>query len=91
MSAAEKNNLVPRLREEGNEMYIRGDYEAASRRYREALGILDQLCLHEKPGDADWVQLDKRKVPFFVNLAQCLFKMKVWTYISSLKSIVGIA
>ncbi|CAL8071883.1 unnamed protein product [Calicophoron daubneyi] len=76
MNPEEKAKIVPVLREEGNQLYAKGDYEGASARYKEALAVLEQLSLREKPGDPEWVELDQARVPLFVNLAQCQFKMK---------------
>uniref|UniRef100_A0A183BGC0 TPR_REGION domain-containing protein n=1 Tax=Echinostoma caproni TaxID=27848 RepID=A0A183BGC0_9TREM len=74
---AKKLKFIPTLREEGNQLYIKGDFQAAAVRYQEALNLLEQLSLREKPGDPEWVELDKQRVPFYVNLAQCQFKLKV--------------
>ncbi|KAF8563038.1 Aryl hydrocarbon receptor interacting [Paragonimus westermani] len=76
MNVEEKAKLVPVLREEGNQLYVRGDNEGAAAKYREALGLLEQLTLQEKPGEPEWVELDMARVPFFVNLAQCQFRLK---------------
>lgn len=76
MNSEEKAQEIPLLREEGNRLYVGGDYEAASLKYQEALGLLEQLILREKPGEPEWEKLDKERVPFFVNLAQCQFKLK---------------
>ncbi|CAH8450660.1 unnamed protein product [Heterobilharzia americana] len=76
MTPEEKASIVPVLREEGNQLYSRGEYNEAAARYSEALGILEQLILREKPGEPEWIELDKSRIPLFVNLAQCQFKMK---------------
>ncbi|KAF5402047.1 hypothetical protein PHET_04317, partial [Paragonimus heterotremus] len=55
----------------------RGENEGAAAKYREALGLLEQLTLQEKPGEPEWVELDMARVPFFVNLAQCQFRLKL--------------
>ncbi|THD23584.1 Aryl hydrocarbon receptor interacting [Fasciola hepatica] len=76
MNPEEKRDFIPILREEGNQLYVKGDFETAAARYQEALNLLEQLSLSEKPGDPEWIELDKQRVPFFVNLAQCQFKLK---------------
>ncbi|TGZ63903.1 hypothetical protein CRM22_006650 [Opisthorchis felineus] len=76
MNSEEKAELVPTLRKEGNQLYENRDFEAAANKYREALGLLEQLVLREKPGEPEWVALDMARVPLFVNLAQCQFKLK---------------
>ncbi|CAH8558018.1 unnamed protein product [Dicrocoelium dendriticum] len=76
MNPEEKAQEVPVLREEGNRLYADKDYENASLKYQQALGLLEQLILREKPGEPEWEKLDKARVPFFVNLAQCQFKLK---------------
>ncbi|KAH8851441.1 Peptidyl-prolyl cis-trans isomerase FKBP65 [Schistosoma japonicum] len=76
MTPEEKFATVPVLREEGNQLYSHGEYNKAAICYSEALGILDQLILREKPGEPEWIELDKSRIPLFVNLAQCQFKEK---------------
>ncbi|CAH8474648.1 unnamed protein product [Schistosoma haematobium] len=76
MTPEEKLETVPVLREEGNQLYNRGEYNKAAACYSEALGILEQLVLREKPGEPEWIVLDKLQIPLFVNLAQCQFKEK---------------
>lgn len=36
----------------------------ASLRYREALNRIDTLLLREKPGDPEWIDLDKQVISF---------------------------
>ncbi|CAI2724177.1 unnamed protein product [Schistosoma spindalis] len=76
MTPEEKLETVPVLREEGNQLYNRGEYNKAAACYSEALGILEQLGLREKPGEPEWIELNKLQIPLFVNLAQCQFKEK---------------
>ncbi|CAH8472709.1 unnamed protein product [Schistosoma rodhaini] len=84
MTPEEKSAVVPILREEGNQLYNRGEYNEAAACYSEALGILEQLILREKPGEPEWIVLDKLQIPLFVNLAQCQFKEK--DYYAAIKS-----
>ena len=39
--------------------------------YSQALGILEQLMLREKPKDEEWLDLAKLKVPLLLNYSQC--------------------
>ncbi|PVD31682.1 hypothetical protein C0Q70_07100 [Pomacea canaliculata] len=71
MSPAEKLAVVPKLKEIGNTLYKARQYEEASDKYAEALGILEQLLMLEKPGDAEWIELDKLKIPLLLNYSQC--------------------
>ncbi|XP_070572091.1 AH receptor-interacting protein-like [Ptychodera flava] len=71
MDEREKLEAVPKLREEGNSLYKQKEYREASEKYAEALGCLEQLCLREKPGDHEWLQLDEMKIPLLLNFAQC--------------------
>lgn len=45
MSEDERLVSIPTLKEEGNALYKAGDHEAASKKYSEALGRLEQLML----------------------------------------------
>ena len=45
MNAEEKQRSIPRLREEGNAFYGRGEFERAAD------------SLREKPGDVEWTEL----------------------------------
>ena len=71
MDAEEKLSNVPGLKEIGNKLYQQKKYKEAAEKYAEALGCLEQLCLREKPGDEPWLELDRMKVPFLLNYAQC--------------------
>ncbi|XP_046351533.1 AH receptor-interacting protein-like [Haliotis rufescens] len=71
MSEDEKLATVPKLKEEGNQLYGRKLYKEAADIYAKAIGILEQLILKEKPGDEEWEELDKMKLPFLLNFSQC--------------------
>ncbi|VDP21666.1 unnamed protein product [Onchocerca flexuosa] len=45
---------------EPDEKLASGDYMNASLKYREALNRVDTLLLREKPGDPEWIDLDKQ-------------------------------
>lgn len=71
MDSEEKLSLVPLLKDTGNKLYQEKKYKEAAEKYAEALGCLEQLCLREKPGDLPWLNLDRMKIPFLLNYAQC--------------------
>lgn len=71
MDVDEKLLAVPKLKEEGNQFYVKKQYNEATEKYAKALGLLEQLCLREKPGDDPWLELDKMKIPFLLNFSQC--------------------
>ena len=71
MDENEKLAILPKYKEEGNELYKEKKYEAAAQKYSEALGCLEQLCLREKPRDTAWNELNQKKLPFLLNYAQC--------------------
>ena len=77
MSREEKMEAIPRLRQVGNQLYAQGQWFDAAAKYEEALNLLEQLALTEKPGDEEHQRLDAMRIPFYVNLAQCQFKLKV--------------
>uniref|UniRef100_A0A0M3JQ73 Putative peptidylprolyl isomerase (inferred by orthology to a S. mansoni protein) n=1 Tax=Anisakis simplex TaxID=6269 RepID=A0A0M3JQ73_ANISI len=56
----EKLASVTVLKQTGNELFKKGEYEQASLKYREALGRIDTLLLREKPGDPEWLELDQQ-------------------------------
>lgn len=76
MDQEEKLTGIPRLREEGNELYRQGLHEEASIKYGKALTMLEQLIMQEKPGDEEWRTLDDMKIPLLSNYSQCQLLMK---------------
>ncbi|VDO13339.1 unnamed protein product [Rodentolepis nana] len=75
MTPEEKLEAIPRLRKEGNVLYGQYQWFKAAAKYEEALNLIEQLILVEKPGEPEYVQLDQSRVPFYLNLAQCQFKL----------------
>jgi len=71
LNPEEKNDKVPELKEEGNRLYREGHHGPAAERYAQALAILEQLMLREKPHDEEWLELQKVKLPLLLNFAQC--------------------
>ncbi|XP_024945204.1 AH receptor-interacting protein isoform X2 [Cephus cinctus] len=71
MTEEEKLKSIPKLREKGNSLFKKKDYQAASDSYATAIGMLEQLMLMEKPNDEDWLALNEMKIPILLNYAQC--------------------
>ncbi|ALC48916.1 CG1847 [Drosophila busckii] len=71
MSDDEKMIATHTLRERGNRHYKDQEYTEAETCYREAVGMVEQLMLKEKPHDAEWIELASIKVPLLLNFAQC--------------------
>lgn len=67
----EKLDKVPKLKELGNKLYKEQNYSQAADKYAEAIGILEQLIMKEKPGDPSWHELEDKKSPLLLNFAQC--------------------
>lgn len=76
MDADEKLDSVPQLKAEGNAMFGAKDFTGASEKYKQALGRLEQLMLREKPGEEEWDELLKLKIPLLLNLAQCRLNLQ---------------
>uniref|UniRef100_A0A8R1Y6N9 AIP/AIPL N-terminal FKBP-type PPIase domain-containing protein n=1 Tax=Onchocerca volvulus TaxID=6282 RepID=A0A8R1Y6N9_ONCVO len=72
----EKLASIAKLKQSGNEYLQKGDYMNASLKYREALNRVDTLLLREKPGDPEWIDLDKQNIPLFLNLSLCYLNWK---------------
>ncbi|TMS33392.1 hypothetical protein L596_001138 [Steinernema carpocapsae] len=71
LNVDEKLASVETLRLQGNELFKAGKWDQATIKYREALGRVDTLLLREKPGEPEWVELDKKNISLFLNLSQC--------------------
>lgn len=76
LTPEQKLESIPQLKEEGNELFRQGNLKEAERKYGEALSRLDVLVLREKPGEPEWMVLDRQKVPFYLNLAQIKLKQQ---------------
>ncbi|EFX72952.1 hypothetical protein DAPPUDRAFT_325741 [Daphnia pulex] len=75
MDENERINALPRLRLEGNELYQNKKNAEASKIYAQAIGIIEQLQLKEKPGEQEWQALADMKIPFLLNYSQCQLLM----------------
>ncbi|CAI9734728.1 AH receptor-interacting protein-like [Octopus vulgaris] len=71
LNESEKLAAVPKLREEGNELYRDKKFKEANEKYAEALGMLEELMLSEKPGDEAWQKLNTMQIPLLLNFCQC--------------------
>ncbi|RWS02671.1 AH receptor-interacting protein-like protein [Dinothrombium tinctorium] len=71
MEESERLESIPKFREEGNKLYKQKRYEEASQKYASALGIIEQLMSKEKPGESEWNEFDRMKIPLLSNYSQC--------------------
>ncbi|XP_075155896.1 AH receptor-interacting protein [Haematobia irritans] len=71
LSDEERLKTAIKLRDEGNNLYKEKDFKKAEECYRQAVGLIDQLMVKEKPHDVEWLELAKHKVPVLLNYAQC--------------------
>ncbi|XP_063726054.1 AH receptor-interacting protein-like isoform X2 [Symsagittifera roscoffensis] len=74
MSDQEKISRISNLREIGNEDFRNGDVDKASKQYYEAIALLDQLILKEKPGSSEHTKLNNTRCPLLLNFSQCCFE-----------------
>ncbi|ESO97344.1 hypothetical protein LOTGIDRAFT_206265 [Lottia gigantea] len=71
MTEEERIASLPRLKDEGNELYKQKKYTDAAQKYFTALGILENLVLKEKPGTQEWEDLEDQKIVYLLNYSQC--------------------
>lgn len=71
MEPEEKFQSISVLKEDGNKLYNEQHYKEAEKKYAEALGRIEQLLLREKPGEEEWLALEKLKIPILLNYSQC--------------------
>ncbi|XP_013389110.1 AH receptor-interacting protein [Lingula anatina] len=76
MDEPEQIAAVPQLKDEGNALYKEKKYSEASAKYGQAIGILEQLSMKEKPHSEEWSELQDRKIPFLLNYSQCLLLLE---------------
>uniref|UniRef100_A0A6B2E7A8 Putative aryl-hydrocarbon receptor-interacting protein n=1 Tax=Phlebotomus kandelakii TaxID=1109342 RepID=A0A6B2E7A8_9DIPT len=72
----EKVKSVAVLREKGNLQFKEGHLDQAMSSYTQALGMLEQLMLREKPQDEEWMELFDMKKPLLLNYSQCKLNVK---------------
>ncbi len=75
MTEGEKDDAIPKLKQEGNTLYKSGHYQQASEKYFEALSYLEEMTIKEKPNSETWDLLAQRKIPFLLNYSQCKLSM----------------
>jgi AH receptor-interacting protein len=75
LSDDERIKLIPKLKEEGNELFKNKKYAEASKKYEEAIGYLEQFMLREKPNDIEWNELNEQKLPILLNYSLCKFNL----------------
>lgn len=71
MNETERLESIPVLKAAGNKAYELKKYDDAAEKYGQALSLLEDLMLHEKPGDEEWNKLDEQKRPLLLNFSQC--------------------
>ncbi|KAI6182741.1 AH receptor-interacting protein [Aphelenchoides bicaudatus] len=71
LNEGDKFARVEKLREEGNAFFKEKNYRDAINKYKESLGLIEQLNTFEKPGDSEWTRIDKMNIPLYLNLSQC--------------------
>lgn len=76
MSDDEKRSILPKLKEDGNQLYREKSYEAAADKYAKAIGIIEELMLKEKPNDDPWIELQHLKQPLLLNFSQCRLSLE---------------
>lgn len=76
MTDEEKAAAVLVLKEEGNELYKKGEHKRASEKYFEALSYVEEQLIKEQPKSETWYGIAKRKVPLLLNYAQCKLLMQ---------------
>lgn len=76
MNENEKLESVEIYRLAGNEKFKENKIKEAEESYSNALGVLEQLMLREKPKDEEWNALAKLKIPLLLNYSQCKLVQK---------------
>lgn len=89
LNETEKLAAIQELREEGNRLYGEKNHDEATSKYSEALGMLEQLMLIEKPGDEVWQNLNKIQIPLLLNFCQCkLLSKEYYTVIEHCNTVL---
>ncbi|KAJ2949240.1 hypothetical protein O0L34_g6190 [Tuta absoluta] len=71
LSVQERLELIPTLREKGNQLYKDKRYKEAEDAYSQAIAVCEQLMIRERKTDDEWKNLNKIKLPILLNYAQC--------------------
>ncbi|CAG9102901.1 unnamed protein product [Plutella xylostella] len=89
LTEQDRIDLIPMLKEKGNQLYTQKSYEEAEEAYRKAIGICEQLMLRERKTDDDWVKLNKIRLPILLNYSQCrLMKQDYYTVIEHCNTVL---
>ena len=83
MNSDEKRDLIPKLKEQGNELYKNGQYLEAAAKYGTAIGCIEILESFEAPGSDPEKALYQMKEPLLLNYAQC--KLHLGEYSNAIK------
>lgn len=83
LNADEKRVRIPELKADGNSLYEEKKYTEATRKYGEAVALLDELMLREKPDDVEWCKLWDDRAPILLNLCQCNLMLKEFYFVIS--------
>lgn len=71
LDEGDKLKSVESLRQKGNDHFVKKEFSEAIDMYRDALTRLDTLILREKPGEPEWIELDRKNIPLYSNMSQC--------------------
>ncbi|XP_017882338.1 AH receptor-interacting protein [Ceratina calcarata] len=89
MTEDEKLKSIPDIKEKGNALFKKQDYNGACVMYGKGIGILEQLMLAEKPNDEEWLALNRLKTPLLLNYVQCkLIQKEYYTVIEHCTTIL---
>ncbi|CAD5206906.1 unnamed protein product [Bursaphelenchus okinawaensis] len=76
LNPEQRQEKVKELKERANGLVREGKHSVAIDEYKEALTLLDQLMLMEKPGEPEWKELEAQTVPLYSNLALCYLALQ---------------
>ncbi|RVE50917.1 hypothetical protein evm_004484 [Chilo suppressalis] len=71
LNIQERLDLVPILKEKGNQFYRERKIVEAEEAYSQALAICEQLMIRERKSDEEWINLNNIKLPILLNYVQC--------------------
>ncbi|XP_018325255.1 AH receptor-interacting protein [Agrilus planipennis] len=89
MNDQEKREQIINLKEKGNLKFKDKNYKEASDCYAQAIGLLEQFMIREKPRDTEWNKLNKQKIPLLLNFSQCkLFEKDYYAVIEHCSTVL---
>eukprot|EP00118_Oscarella_pearsei_P012078 m.85803 g.85803 ORF g.85803 m.85803 type:complete len:342 (+) comp36474_c0_seq1:119-1144(+) len=71
MTAKERQEETPKLKERGNALYGQGKHNEAADLYAKAISCIEQLAAQEHPTSDTAMALQRQKIPLLLNYAQC--------------------